>query len=74
VNSFPPREPAAGLPQSLYHAVDRLSRDELITPAEISRAGRRPERTVYEIIEGRETKRNRRSSDRHEAAPGNEDR
>ena len=38
-----------GLPRSLYHAVDRLARDELITPVETSREGRRPERTVYEV-------------------------
>jgi DNA-binding PadR family transcriptional regulator len=43
-----------GLPRSLYHAVDRLSRDELIAAAEITREGHRPERTVYEITgEGR---------------------
>jgi DNA-binding PadR family transcriptional regulator len=43
-----------GLPRSLYHAVDRLARDELISPVETSREGRRPERTVYEITpEGR---------------------
>ncbi|MDH2429251.1 PadR family transcriptional regulator [Sphaerisporangium sp. TRM90804] len=38
-----------GLPRSLYHAVDRLAKDELISPAETTREGRRPERTVYEI-------------------------
>ncbi|MDA0632196.1 PadR family transcriptional regulator [Nonomuraea sp. MCN248] len=44
-----------GLPRSLYHAVDRLARDELIIPAETEREGRRPERTVYEITdEGRQ--------------------
>ncbi len=43
-----------GLPRSLYHAVERLSRDELITPAETLRDGHRPERTVYRITdEGR---------------------
>lgn len=43
-----------GLPRSLYHAVDRLARDDLITPTETEREGRRPERTVYEITdEGR---------------------
>jgi DNA-binding PadR family transcriptional regulator len=43
-----------GLPRSLYHAVDRLVRDELIVPLETSREGRRPERTVYELSdEGR---------------------
>ncbi|MGN9837603.1 PadR family transcriptional regulator [Nonomuraea sp. H19] len=40
-----------GLPRSLYHAVERLARDELITPAKTGREGRRPERTVYEITE-----------------------
>ncbi|MFG1708508.1 PadR family transcriptional regulator [Nonomuraea sp. M3C6] len=44
-----------GLPRSLYHAVERLARDELIVPAKTDREGRRPERTVYEITdEGRE--------------------
>jgi DNA-binding PadR family transcriptional regulator len=43
-----------GLPRSLYHAVERLDRDELITPVKTDREGRRPERTVYEITdEGR---------------------
>ncbi|SDM10687.1 PadR family transcriptional regulator [Nonomuraea jiangxiensis] len=43
-----------GLPRSLYHAVERLARDELIVPAKTDREGRRPERTVYEITdEGR---------------------
>ncbi|MGW0810474.1 PadR family transcriptional regulator [Nonomuraea sp. NPDC002799] len=43
-----------GLPRSLYHAVERLVRDELIVPVGTGRAGRRPERTVYEITdEGR---------------------
>ncbi|WP_432865953.1 PadR family transcriptional regulator [Microbispora rosea] len=40
-----------GLPRSLYHAVDRLAREELIVPAETSREGRRPERTVYRVTE-----------------------
>lgn len=40
-----------GLPRSLYHAVERLSGEELIVPVETSREGRRPERTVYEITE-----------------------
>lgn len=40
-----------GLPRSLYHAVERLAKEELITPVETSREGRRPERTVYEITE-----------------------
>ncbi|MGI5268035.1 PadR family transcriptional regulator [Nonomuraea sp. CA-218870] len=44
-----------GLPRSLYHAVDRLAKEELIVPAETAREGRRPERTVYEITdEGRQ--------------------
>ncbi|MFC4587887.1 PadR family transcriptional regulator [Sphaerisporangium corydalis] len=38
-----------GLPRSLYHAVGRLAAEELITPVETTREGRRPERTVYEI-------------------------
>lgn len=43
-----------GLPRSLYHAVGRLTRDELIVPAETVREGHRPERTVYRITdEGR---------------------
>ncbi|MET8051950.1 helix-turn-helix transcriptional regulator [Streptosporangium sp. NPDC005286] len=43
-----------GLPRSLYHAVDRLVRDELIAAVQTSREGRRPERTVYELTdEGR---------------------
>ncbi|MEV4377513.1 PadR family transcriptional regulator [Streptosporangium sp. NPDC049644] len=43
-----------GLPRSLYHAVDRLVRDELIAAVQTSKEGRRPERTVYELTdEGR---------------------
>ncbi|MFF4620082.1 PadR family transcriptional regulator [Nonomuraea jabiensis] len=43
-----------GLPRSLYHAVERLAKDELIVPSKTDREGRRPERTVYEITdEGR---------------------
>ncbi|MFF4416113.1 PadR family transcriptional regulator [Streptosporangium sp. NPDC001559] len=43
-----------GLPRSLYHAIDRLAGEELIVPAETSRQGRRPERTVYRLTdEGR---------------------
>ncbi|KAB8182554.1 PadR family transcriptional regulator [Microbispora catharanthi] len=41
----------SGLPRSLYHAVDRLAREELIAPVETSREGRRPERTVYQVTE-----------------------
>ncbi|WP_433514242.1 PadR family transcriptional regulator [Nonomuraea sp. CA-143628] len=40
-----------GLPRSLYHAVERLAKDELIVPTKTDREGRRPERTVYEITE-----------------------
>ena len=40
-----------GLPRSLYHAVDRLTRDGFIAPVETTRDGRRPERTVYEITD-----------------------
>ncbi|MBV8085868.1 MAG: PadR family transcriptional regulator [Chloroflexi bacterium] len=49
------KEFAAGKPRSLYHAVERLARSGLIEPAETTREGRRPERTVYRITEdGRE--------------------
>ncbi|MEV0382980.1 PadR family transcriptional regulator [Nonomuraea sp. NPDC050643] len=49
-----------GLPRSLYHAVERLAKDELIVPTGTGREGRRPERTVYEITEeGREELRTR---------------
>jgi DNA-binding PadR family transcriptional regulator len=38
-----------------YRAIDRLARDELIEPAETTREGNRPERTVYRITdEGRQ--------------------
>jgi DNA-binding PadR family transcriptional regulator len=44
-----------GLPRSLYHAIDRLAAAGLIEVGEISREGRRPERTVYAITDsGRE--------------------
>jgi DNA-binding PadR family transcriptional regulator len=36
---------------SLYHAIGRLQRAELIQPVETSRSGRRPERTTYRITE-----------------------
>lgn len=36
---------------SIYHAVDRLQAAELIEELETSRAGRRPERTVYQLTE-----------------------
>ncbi len=46
---------AGGMPRSLYHAVDRLARAGLIEPAETTREGNRPERTVYRITDdGRE--------------------
>jgi DNA-binding PadR family transcriptional regulator len=46
---------AAGKTRALYHAVKRLTQETLIEPAEVSREGRRPERTVYRITsEGRE--------------------
>lgn len=39
---------------SLYHTFEQLQRKGLIEPAEVERAGRRPERTVYRITdEGR---------------------
>src|SRR5262249_8882539 len=34
---------------SLYHAIGRLERDQLISAKSISRNGRRPERTTYAI-------------------------
>lgn len=34
---------------ALYYSVDSLVKAELIAPVEVSRQGRRPERTVYEI-------------------------
>ena len=34
---------------SLYHAINQLQRDGSIEPVETTRAGRRPERTVYRI-------------------------
>jgi DNA-binding PadR family transcriptional regulator len=40
---------------ALYYAVESLVKAELIAPAGVSRQGRRPERTVYEITDaGRE--------------------
>ncbi len=41
-----------GLPRSLYHAIDRLAAAGLVEVGEISREGRRPERTVYAITDG----------------------
>ena len=43
--------------RSLYHSVDRLFADGLIEPAETSRDGKRPERTVYKITEEGEDER-----------------
>lgn len=40
-----------GLPRSMYHAVDRLLRDELIRVHETVRDGTRPERTVYALTD-----------------------
>jgi DNA-binding PadR family transcriptional regulator len=36
---------------SLYHAIGRLERAGLIEPVETTRAGRRPERTVYRLTD-----------------------
>lgn len=36
---------------SLYHAIERLERDDLIEAVETSREGRRPERTIYRLTE-----------------------
>jgi DNA-binding PadR family transcriptional regulator len=41
-----------GLPRSLYHAIDRLAAAGLVEVGEVSREGRRPERTVYAITDG----------------------
>lgn len=38
-------------PGSLYHAIDRLQRGNLIEPVETSPEGRRPERTTYRLTE-----------------------
>lgn len=40
-----------GLPRSMYHAVGRLQRDELITAVDTVRDGGRPERTIYRITD-----------------------
>lgn len=37
--------------RTLYHAIDRLVKAGLIAPAEISREGNRPERTVYQLTD-----------------------
>jgi DNA-binding PadR family transcriptional regulator len=45
----------SGLPRSLYHAVDRLTRAGLVEPAETTREGLRPERTVLRLtVDGHE--------------------
>ena len=44
-----------GLPRSMYHAVERLSRDGLIVPVETTREGGRPERTSYRITDAGRT-------------------
>ncbi|MFI9839336.1 PadR family transcriptional regulator [Nonomuraea sp. NPDC051941] len=41
----------SGLPRSLYRAVDRLHKTGLIEPAETTRVGNRPERTVYRLTD-----------------------
>lgn len=49
-----------GLPRSLYHAVERLSRHGLITAAGTERESGRPERTVYRLTDaGRDEARRR---------------
>jgi DNA-binding PadR family transcriptional regulator len=46
---------AIGKARAFYDAVNRLLRDGLVEPLETSRAGKRPERTIYRITdEGRE--------------------
>jgi DNA-binding PadR family transcriptional regulator len=40
-----------GLPRSMYHAVDRLLRGELVRVHDTSRDGGRPERTVYALTD-----------------------
>jgi DNA-binding PadR family transcriptional regulator len=44
-----------GLPRSMYHAVDRLLRDELISVHDVRRDGPRPERTVYALTDAGRT-------------------
>jgi DNA-binding PadR family transcriptional regulator len=51
------KEWAMGKTRSLYHSVDRLLADGLIEPAEVSRDGKRPERTVYRLTEEGEEER-----------------
>jgi DNA-binding PadR family transcriptional regulator len=45
------KEFALGTTRSLYHAVERLAREQLIEPMETSREGNRPERTTFGITE-----------------------
>lgn len=40
-----------GLPRSMYHSVERLLRDELISVADTIRDGTRPERIVYALTD-----------------------
>lgn len=40
-----------GLPRSMYHAVDRLLRDDLIRVHDVRRDGSAPERTVYTLTD-----------------------
>lgn len=40
-----------GLPRSMYHAVERLSRDGLIAAGSTMREGGRPERTLYRLTD-----------------------
>ncbi|HEY4455439.1 MAG TPA: helix-turn-helix transcriptional regulator [Pseudonocardiaceae bacterium] len=40
-----------GLPRSMYHAVERLSRDGLIEAGSTMREGGRPERTLYRLTD-----------------------
>lgn len=40
-----------GLPRSMYHAVERLSRDGLIEAGPTTREGGRPERTLYRLTD-----------------------
>jgi DNA-binding PadR family transcriptional regulator len=39
----------SGVPRALYHAVERLARDDLVRAVGNERAGLRPERTIYAI-------------------------
>lgn len=42
---------ASSTQRTLYHAIDRLVKAGLILPAETSREGNRPERTVYQLTD-----------------------